>query len=106
MKSRVQSAGLERLFPGGNGRPHARLPIGALVALSDRALGGDRSVARQIQRELGAHRVKIIALAGWAEDEDRRRAREAGFDARLVNPAEMAALRVMLASLTTSAAQN
>jgi CheY-like chemotaxis protein len=46
--------------------------------------------------------VKIVALTGWGQDEDRRRAREAGFDEHLVKPAELDALRALLASACAS----
>jgi signal transduction histidine kinase len=45
--------------------------------------------AREIRgHPLGAH-IRLVALTGWAQEEDRRRAREAGFDAHLVKPADI-----------------
>ena len=40
----------------------------------------------------------IVALTGWGNDEDRRRTREAGFDAHLVKPVQYETLRELLAS--------
>jgi CheY-like chemotaxis protein len=34
----------------------------------------------------------LVALTGWGQDEDRRRAREAGFDAHITKPADPAVL--------------
>ena len=38
----------------------------------------------------------LVALSGWGQDEDRRRSKEAGFDAHLVKPVDMIALRKLL----------
>ena len=37
--------------------------------------------------------VRVVALTGYGKPEDRRRAREAGFDAHLVKPVELAELK-------------
>jgi PAS domain S-box-containing protein len=51
--------------------------------------------ARRIRRDL-SREIKIVALTGWGQDEDRRRAREAGFDGHLVKPADLDSLRAVL----------
>jgi len=56
-------------------------------------------VARRIRKLDSASRPVLIALTGWGKDEDRRRAREAGFDHHLVKPADLGALQALLASL-------
>ena len=56
-------------------------------------------VARRIRSSATARRPAIVALTGWGQPEDRRRAREAGFDHHLVKPAEISALRGLLNSL-------
>ena len=43
--------------------------------------------ARRIRRALG-NRVMLVALTGWGQEEDKSRAREAGFDHHLTKPAE------------------
>ena len=43
--------------------------------------------ARAIRARLGP-RVVLVALTGWGQDEDKRRAREAGFDHHLTKPPE------------------
>ena len=42
---------------------------------------------RQIRRALG-HRILLVALTGWGQEQDKERAREAGFDHHLTKPAE------------------
>ncbi|MBV8030625.1 MAG: response regulator, partial [Betaproteobacteria bacterium] len=55
--------------------------------------------AREIRRDPGARAIKIVALTGWGQDEDRRRVREAGFDAHIVKPAELDVLRRVLSEV-------
>jgi signal transduction histidine kinase len=57
-------------------------------------------VARRIRaRSSGDSRPAIVALTGWGQDQDRARAREAGFDHHLTKPAEISALHSLLAQL-------
>ena len=56
-------------------------------------------VARGIRARDPARRTALVALTGWGQDEDRRRAREAGFDHHLVKPADMGSLQQLLAGL-------
>ncbi|WP_167760326.1 chemotaxis protein CheB [Paraburkholderia pallida] len=42
--------------------------------------------ARRIRAQRADGRFLLVALTGWSQDEDRRRSREAGFDAHLVKP--------------------
>ncbi len=56
-------------------------------------------VARAIRERFACAGVMLVALTGWGQDDDRRRAREAGFDHHLVKPAEIEALQKLLASL-------
>ena len=42
-------------------------------------------VARRIRQDLGDN-VFLIALSGWAQEDDQRRAREAGFNEHLIKP--------------------
>jgi DNA-binding response OmpR family regulator len=48
-------------------------------------------VARRIRDARGSG-VLIIAITGWGQDEDRQRAREAGFDHHFTKPVDFAAL--------------
>jgi CheY-like chemotaxis protein len=56
-------------------------------------------VAREIRSRPLPRRPHLVALTGWGHEDDRRRAREAGFDAHLVKPAELGALEALLASI-------
>jgi signal transduction histidine kinase len=58
-------------------------------------------VARRIRTGFPERRAAIVALTGWGQDEDRLRAREAGFDHHLIKPAELGALQALLMSLAT-----
>lgn len=48
----------------------------------------------------GPHQdLRLIALSGYGQAEDRRKTREAGFDMHLVKPVDPARLSVAIASL-------
>jgi signal transduction histidine kinase/CheY-like chemotaxis protein len=68
------------------------------VALVDIGLPGldGYEVARQIRRELGTS-IRLIAVTGYGQADDRRKSRDAGFDAHLVKPVAPEALRGALA---------
>jgi len=70
------------------------------VVLIDLGLPGldGFQVARQIRAELG-DTVLLVALTGYALDEDRRRTAEVGFDAHLPKPIELEELNRVLASV-------
>jgi signal transduction histidine kinase/CheY-like chemotaxis protein len=52
--------------------------------------------ARRI-REQRQQGLKLVALTGWGQEEDRQRSEDAGFDAHLVKPVDLAALTKLLA---------
>lgn len=56
-------------------------------------------VARALRTRFPERRPTIIGLTGWGQPEDRRRAREAGFDHHLVKPAQFESLRGLLSSV-------
>ncbi|MDB5801289.1 MAG: hypothetical protein JWL63_2228 [Rhodocyclales bacterium] len=56
-------------------------------------------VTRTIRANFPDRSTFIVALTGWGQEEDRRRAREAGFDHHLIKPTEFAALQMLLASI-------
>jgi len=43
--------------------------------------------------------MRLVALTGYGQESDHVRSQEAGFDAHLVKPVELARLREMLAGL-------
>jgi len=70
------------------------------IALVDIGLPGidGYEVARRV-RARDARRPVLIALTGYGQPEDRRRATEAGFDEVLVKPVDPTALTELLATL-------
>jgi CheY-like chemotaxis protein len=56
-------------------------------------------VARRIRAQSPGPRPTIVALTGWGQENDRREAREAGFDHHMVKPAEIGALKELLRSI-------
>ncbi len=44
--------------------------------------------ARQIRKQPGGDKIMLIALTGWGQSNDRKRATEAGFDHHLVKPVD------------------
>jgi CheY-like chemotaxis protein/two-component sensor histidine kinase len=56
-------------------------------------------VARHIREQPWGGNVALIALTGWGQEEDKRRALEAGFDHHLTKPVEAAPLEKLLAGL-------
>jgi CheY-like chemotaxis protein len=55
------------------------------------------AVARELRRLPGMAGVLLIAATGYGQDEDRRRARDAGFDYHLVKPVDPNVLSKLLA---------
>jgi signal transduction histidine kinase len=83
--------------------PEGVAAAGALrpdVALIDIGLPGldGYQVARQIRHGLGSA-IHLVALTGYGQPEDRRRAAEAGFDEHLVKPVEPDRLRQLLSKI-------
>ncbi|MDP1953809.1 MAG: response regulator [Polaromonas sp.] len=56
--------------------------------------------ARLIRRQPGGEKILLIALTGWGQSNDRRRASEAGFDHHLVKPVDYDMLMKCLESLS------
>ncbi len=56
------------------------------------------AVARRLRSEFGPA-VRLVAMTGYGQDEDRRRASAAGFDTYLTKPADPAALQAILAGI-------
>ena len=55
-------------------------------------------VARSLRALPALQGVRLIALSGYADDRTRRRALEAGFDAHIAKPADLATLEGALAA--------
>ncbi len=54
-------------------------------------------VVRRLRGQPGSKDALLVAVTGWAQEEDRRRCYEAGFDGHLPKPVEWDALRQFLA---------
>ena len=69
------------------------------VVLLDIGLPGmdGYEVAKRLRQSASRGKVTLIALTGYGQQEDRDRAREAGFDAHLVKPVDFATLAKLLA---------
>ena len=91
---RVAYDGLSALRIGTEFRPR--------VAVLDIGMPGSDGyeVARAIRKQQGRE-VTIVALTGWGQDADRKRAMEAGFDHHLVKPVDPSALNRLLAQVAT-----
>jgi PAS domain S-box-containing protein len=78
---------------GGEGleRIRAARPEIALIDIGLPGLDG-YAVARAVRALPGGDRIVLVALTGYGQPQDERRAREAGFDAFLIKPAETADL--------------
>jgi CheY-like chemotaxis protein len=57
-------------------------------------------VARHIRKQEWGKRMTLIAVTGWGQEEDKRRALESGFDHHLTKPVEPAALDKLLAIIS------
>ena len=67
------------------GHAHAFRPDVILLDLALPGLSG-YDVARSLRASHSAKGVRIVALTGYSQQDDRRKSREAGFDAHLVKP--------------------
>ena len=76
------------------GQALAWRPDAAVVDIGVPVLNG-YEVARRVRARLGKG-VRLIALTGYAQDADRRRALEAGFDVFLAKPANARLLLLLL----------
>jgi len=53
-------------------------------------------IARRLRREFAGRPLRLIALSGYGQNEDRRKSRESGFDDHLVKPVDLDALKKLL----------
>lgn len=67
------------------------------VAIMDIGLPGlnGYEAARRICAELGSQ-IALVALTGWGQEDDRRRARESGFSCHLTKPVDIKQLQTLL----------
>jgi CheY-like chemotaxis protein len=55
-------------------------------------------VARRIRAMPQGQEILLCAITGWGQEEDKRRAREAGFDEHMTKPVDFAALASLVAA--------
>jgi len=73
------------------------LPDVAFLDLGMPKLNGYEA-ARSIREQPWGRQILLVALTGWGQEDDKRRTREAGFDAHIVKPIDFAALEELLAT--------
>jgi PAS domain S-box-containing protein len=88
---RIAHDGVSAVKAAGSYRPD--------VALLDIGLPGldGYEVARRLRANPSLAGMELIAVTGYGQDTDRRRSREAGFDAHLVKPVDLTELQELLA---------
>jgi CheY-like chemotaxis protein len=92
---------VETAYAGASGVDAART-FHPQVVLCDIGLPGGMdgyAVARALRQEPALASAYLIALTGYAQEEDQRYAREAGFDRHMAKPVDVAELQAVLASL-------
>ncbi|HEY0730061.1 MAG TPA: ATP-binding protein, partial [Pyrinomonadaceae bacterium] len=88
--------GLEGLEVAEKFQPHV-----ALFDLGMPRLDGYEA-ARSIRQQSWGQKIMLVALTGWGQSEDKRRSREAGFDAHLVKPIDFEVLEELIDKQNTS----
>ena len=79
------------------------------VILCDIGLPGGMdgyAVAREVRRDAESAELYLVALTGYGQEEDRRRSREAGFDAHLTKPMDFGELQRILTTLPARPSPN
>jgi CheY-like chemotaxis protein len=56
-------------------------------------------VARRVRQQAAQDEVMLIALSGWAQPEDKRRAQQVGIDIHLSKPVDLVAPKNILADI-------
>ena len=84
--------------PDGPGGIEAILRIAPDIALVDLGLPGldGYEVARRVRADSAGRTVRLVAMSGYGQPEDVRRAAEAGFDAHLVKPVDPARVAALI----------
>jgi PAS domain S-box-containing protein len=86
IETRVAHDGLEAIHTAAEFRPDAMVVDIGLPKLDGHA------VAKRLRAEPWAAGLRLIALSGWAQESDRQKSRDAGFDVHLAKPVTFGAL--------------
>ena len=75
------------------------------VAIVDIGMPGMNGyeVANRVRDRAWGRRIMLVALTGWGQDEDKRRAYAAGFDVHMVKPVALPDLQALLARVNADA---
>ena len=63
-------------------------------------------VCRRIRQQVWGKSMKVIAMTGWGQEDDRRKSHAAGFDFHLVKPVDLDVLYKLLAGVTAKVSWN
>ena len=71
------------------------------VVLMDIGMPGmsGHEVARHIRAQPEFKNIKLVALTGWGQEEDRRQSKASGFDHHLTKPVNLKTLKDLLANI-------
>jgi CheY-like chemotaxis protein len=84
---------------------NARRPEVVLLDIGMPKLNGYEA-CRRIREQPWGREIYLIALTGWAQEEDRRRTEEAGFNYHIAKPIDLDVFLKLLASLPAEASTN
>ena len=97
---RIAHDGLEALEIAKAFMPHA-----ALLDIGMPKLNG-YDLARKIRSHPGTKATLLVAMTGWGQDEDKRQAREAGFDHHLTKPMDVSTIEKLLKLIRASSSES
>lgn len=86
LETRVAHNGMEALYAAAEFRPDAMVVDIGMPKMDGHA------VAQRLRAAPWGRGIRLVALSGWAQEADRQRSREAGFDVHLAKPVSYAAL--------------
>jgi two-component system, chemotaxis family, CheB/CheR fusion protein len=96
-ETRIAFDGVEAVKAAGEFVPHVILLDLGMPKLS----GFD--AAREIRKQPWSKGMILVAVTGWGQDEDRKKTKDAGFDAHVVKPVRFDALAKLVESLAGAA---
>jgi CheY-like chemotaxis protein len=100
VETRVAHDGIEALYTAAEFRPDAMVVDIGLPKLDGHA------VAKRLRGAPWAAGMRLVALSGWAQESDRQKSREAGFDAHLAKPVTFGVLMDALGSTPAAPADS